>query len=58
MTEEQFAILIRIDEKTESLVEGQKDQEERIRKLEKFRNWASGLAASIMGAAGITQHLK
>jgi len=58
MTPEQAEILTRIDERVYQLVKESADQEHRIRNLEKFRNWAAGIAAAIMGAAGITQHLK
>jgi hypothetical protein len=52
MTEEQHAILIRLDEKVDHLVTIRLDHEKRIRGLEKARNIAGalvGIIASILG---------
>lgn len=54
MNEEQHAMLVRIDERTLTLVNGHEDQERRIRNLERFRNWAAGVVAAIGSGLGIT----
>ncbi|MEE8386880.1 MAG: hypothetical protein V3S01_13280 [Dehalococcoidia bacterium] len=52
MNEQQHEILIRLDENVKVLVSGQADQEVRIRKLERFRNWAAGVLAFAGAALG------
>ena len=50
MTQEEHELLVRIDERVGVLTEGHKNQERRIRGLERVRNWAYGaMAASGMG---------
>ena len=58
MSPEEREILIRIDERVGVLIGTQEDQEVRIRKLERFRNWSAGLAASLGGFFGLSEHLK
>ncbi len=53
MNPEQHELLVRIDERVGTLVTVQSDQEARIRKLERFRNWAAGLFAALGAAFGI-----
>lgn len=52
MNPEQHEMLVRIDERTANLVEGQADQEIRLRTLERFRNWAFGLFAALGSILG------
>ncbi len=52
MSPEQHDMLVRIDERVAVLHNGQQDQEARIRKLERFRNWAGGILSLALAALG------
>ncbi len=45
-------MLVRIDERVDSLLTISKDVEIRLRRLERFRNWAAGIVAAIGTALG------
>ena len=47
MTADQFELLITIDGKVTQLLENRLDHETRIRRLERVRNWATGVVSAI-----------
>lgn len=52
MNQEQHDMLVRIDERVDSLLTVSKDVEVRLRRLERFMNWAAGVVAVIGTALG------
>lgn len=52
MNDHQTQILYSVDEKVTQLVDYMKDHETRIRKLEKFRNWAAGVGSAVSALFG------
>ena len=52
MNQEQHEMLVRIDERVNDLLGTAKDVETRLRRLERFRNWAAGVGAVISAALG------
>ncbi len=53
MDAEHHEMLVRIDERVAVLVERDRDQEKRLRSLERFRNWAIGIIGVVASATGI-----
>lgn len=47
MTDEQYQTLIEVDTKVTAILLIQTDHEGRLRRLERFRNWAAGAGAAI-----------
>lgn len=47
MTPEQFEVLIRVDQKVDTLIEQKTDHETRLRSLEKTKHWTMGFAAAV-----------
>ena len=48
MTDEQYETLIAVDTKVTAILLIQTDHEGRLRKLERFRNWAAGVGAAVV----------
>lgn len=55
MNEEDRERLIRIDTNVEQLLKSHQDHEGRLRRLEKFKNWLTGILSLIGSGLGI-QH--
>lgn len=52
MTNEQYQILIRVDERVGTLLAFQLKTEERLRRLEKARNWLAGVITAVAALFG------
>jgi hypothetical protein len=52
LNHDEWSLLVRIDERVASLIEGGADREARIRSLEKFRNWGTGVVAAVSSLFG------
>lgn len=58
MNSEQHEMLVRIDERTEKLLAHTADHEDRLRSLERLRNWALGSVATGSTLVGIFLKMK
>ena len=57
LTPQQHEMLVRVDERTAVLVIKTKDQETRLRSLERWRSWMVGAAAAAGGAGAYVKSL-
>ena len=55
MTSEERDMLVRIDENVKQLVEDKKDHENRLRSLERFKNWLMAIIGLGSAGGGVTQ---